>query len=157
VDDFQGALPACIGEEMERYVSHPRDFVGNPVLVVLVIGRFERPIVKQRSADDVFARHKPPVARIEAVVAVIAHHEVLARGNDQIAVDHIFGKLHKPGLGRGIGLIDRWRDGGKLVEEVLMIERGNGLGIGLALGHSVDDRNAVAEMNVISGNAVEPG
>src|SRR5215831_20251 len=41
------------------------------------LGVLERPPPDLDLADDVFLRHWPPVAAVGAVVAVIAHHEVI--------------------------------------------------------------------------------
>ena len=34
---------------------------------------------EERLADDVLVRHEAPVARVLRVVAVVAHHEIVAR------------------------------------------------------------------------------
>src|SRR5204863_8424772 len=44
--------------------------------------RWYRPPAELHFADDVFLRHHAPVPAVGAVVAVIAHHEVIAVGND---------------------------------------------------------------------------
>ena len=51
-----------------------------------MLGSVERPVVEERPADDVFSRNKSPIARIETVVPVVAHHEIFAGGNHQVAI-----------------------------------------------------------------------
>src|SRR5262245_19051942 len=43
--------------------------------------RRHRPPAELHASDDVFLRHHAPVATVGAVVAMIAHHEVVAVGN----------------------------------------------------------------------------
>ena len=48
------------------------------------IADFEWPVDKCSLADDILARHKAPLARIRAIAAIIAHHEVSIGRNDAI-------------------------------------------------------------------------
>ena len=84
---------------MEYDVAHPGNGIADAGLLVLVFGSFEGPIVEQGTANDVFARHKPPIPRIEAVMAIVAHHEVVARRDDQVSVDDVVGLVDGPGFG----------------------------------------------------------
>ena len=43
------------------------------------------PIDEHRPADNQIARHKSPVAAVLAVVAIVAHDEIVARGNCNLA------------------------------------------------------------------------
>src|SRR4051794_22431796 len=112
---LKGAAPAGIAEEMHYDMAEPRHFVGHSGLLVLAVRRLEGPVIEQRPAHDVGARNEAPVAGIEAVVAMIAHHEELAGRDDQLAIDHVVGKIDGPGLG-GAGLGGRG-DGRELIEE----------------------------------------
>src|SRR5215472_8888900 len=97
------AVPAGLAEEMHHHMAKPRDLVGDRGFLILVFGSLERPVVEQRPAYDVLARHKSPVAGIEAVVPVVAHHEKPARRHHEIAVRNVIGKVDRPGFG-GAGL-----------------------------------------------------
>ena len=46
-------------------------------------GVLKRPPAHVHLADDVLLRHRSPVAAVEAVVPVVAHHEVVARLHDR--------------------------------------------------------------------------
>ncbi len=86
---MQGTKPARVGEEVQDYVAHPGDLVRRAGLVFLLVGGFEGPVVEEGPAHDVFAGHESPEAGVGAPVAVVAHHEVLTIGDDEVAVLHV--------------------------------------------------------------------
>src|SRR5580692_11839124 len=100
---MQRPAPARIAEEVQRHVAHPGHGVANAGLFVLILRCFERPVIEQGPADDIRSGYKAPVARVQAVVPVIAHHEEHARRNYEIAILNEAGKLDSPSLGSSIG------------------------------------------------------
>src|SRR2546421_635825 len=48
--------------------------------------RAERPVDKETAADQVLLRHRPPVAAVITVVAVVAHRKIAVGRNDKGAV-----------------------------------------------------------------------
>src|ERR1041385_8721492 len=57
---------------------------------------FHREIDHQGPAHDVGPRYKSPVAAVKTILAIIAHHEVVLRGNHQFAIAHIIRQLVAP-------------------------------------------------------------
>src|SRR6202049_776714 len=55
-----------------------------------------RPVNDQRFADNIFPRHESPIAAVLAVIAVIAQHEIMPLGKNQLAVFHQFPHLQPP-------------------------------------------------------------
>ena len=97
-NNVESAFPARVWEEMHQNVADPREFVTESCLFKLSICGLERPIVEERAAHYVGARHEAPVARVQAVVPVVAHHEIHAGWNHQVAVLDITREVHGPRL-----------------------------------------------------------
>src|ERR1043165_848061 len=74
-DERAGAPPARVAEEVEEETE--RAVRVRRALVV-------RPVDEHRATDDGVARDVAPEATVEAVVAVVAHHEVVAFGDDEL-------------------------------------------------------------------------
>src|SRR5580698_8407229 len=88
-NQVQRPLPPRIAHKVQHYVPHPRQAVANSCLLILVFRCLERPVIKQRPVYDVLSWHKTPVARIQAVVPVVAHHEIVPRRNYQVAIHDV--------------------------------------------------------------------
>ena len=86
MNNVESAFPSRILEEMHQNVAHPCELVTESCLFKLSICGLERPIVEERPANYVGAWHEAPVAGVQAVVPVIAHHEVHAGWNHQVAI-----------------------------------------------------------------------
>jgi hypothetical protein len=150
------ALPAGFVEDMEDDVGHEAQALADALLVYLVGGGLERPVDEEGPAYDVFAWDEAPVAAVEAFGAVVAHGEDLAGRDDEVAVLDMAGELISPAGGDvavGVG-----GDSRKVVavgiEGVLGVVVGRGhAGVRLVLGDSVEVDDAVAEMDVIAGDA----
>src|ERR1700744_2152053 len=99
-NNMESEFPARVREEMQQNVAEPREFVTESCLFKLPICGLERPIVEERPANDVGAWHEAPVARVQAVVPVIAHHEVHVGWNHQVAILDIAGEVRGPRLCR---------------------------------------------------------
>src|SRR5271170_6208900 len=154
-DEMEGALPACLVEDVDEDVGHEADALADALLVDLVGGGFKGPVDEHGTAHDVFARDEAPETTVEAFGAVVAHGEDLAGRNDKVAVDDVVGELVGPACG---DLIVRagW-DGGKVVavgvEGVLGIVVGGGhAGLRLVLRDAVKVDDAVAEVNAVAGD-----
>src|SRR5271170_5982755 len=155
-DEMEGALPACLVEDVDEDVGHEADALADALLVDLVGGGFKGPVDEHGTAHDVLARDEAPETAVEAFGAVVAHGEDLAGWDDQVAVYDVGGKLVGPACGDLI--VGTGGDGGKVVaigvEGVLGIVVGGGhAGVGLVLCDTVDVDDAVAEMNAVAGNA----
>src|SRR5579859_646621 len=87
VHQVKQAVPARQAEEMQSGVNKRGDAVPNRLgLVTGLLGNVKRPEDKQGPADDVLFGNKTPVAAVEAVIAVVAHGEVMVWRNDHIAI-----------------------------------------------------------------------
>src|ERR1700751_5483158 len=67
--------PAGLVEEMKDDVEQPRDAVADALALIFIARSDEGPVNEHGPADDVFVRHKTPIAAVETHVAVIAHGE----------------------------------------------------------------------------------
>src|ERR1043165_9876453 len=74
-DERASAPPTRVAEEVEEEAE--RAFRVRRALVV-------RPVDEHRATDDGVARDVAPEAALLAVVAVVAHHEVVAFGDDEL-------------------------------------------------------------------------
>src|SRR5580658_4524398 len=97
-NNVESPSPARVWEEMHQNVADPRELATDSCLFKFSISGLERPIVEQRTANYVGARHEAPVARVQAVVPVVAHHEIHAGWNHQVAVLDITRETHGPQL-----------------------------------------------------------
>jgi hypothetical protein len=155
-DEVEGALPACLIEEVQEDVAHEAETLADGLFVDLVGGGFEGPVDEHGAAYDVFARDKAPETAVEAFGAVVAHGKDLAWGDDEIFALDVAGQFVGPG--RGDAVVGTGRNGGKViavgVEGVLRISVVYGLaGLRLILRDSVEVDDAVAEMDVVAGDA----
>ena len=77
-----------------------------------------RPVNQQRAADDVVGGNQSPIARIVAVIAVVAQDEVRTLRDDQLAVFHQFLGLDEP---LGCDLVRKESAVGKVVAELVTL------------------------------------
>src|SRR3989338_1289416 len=85
-DEVEGPPPAGVGEEGAGASDQAADAGSR-----LAAGRLhpfgpaslEGPVDQEGAPDDVIARHQAPLAAVEAVVAVVAHDEVLPLGDGE--------------------------------------------------------------------------
>src|SRR6266576_832825 len=155
-DEMEGALPACLVEDVEEDVAHEADAFADGLFVDLVGGGFKGPVDEHGAAYDVFSGDEAPETAVEAFGAVVAHGEDLAGRNDEVAVDDVVGEIVGPACGDLV--VGSGRDGGKIVairvEGVRGVVVGGGhAGLGFVLRDAVEVDDAVAEMEMISGNA----
>src|ERR1700682_1429667 len=86
------------------------------LLGVLRFRDFQRPKYKQRSAYNVGARNKSPKTAIQTAVAVVAHSEIVVRGNYEVTALDILVNLLWPGPIWGVGIDTVWQGyRGKLI------------------------------------------
>ena len=74
---------------------------------VFIAWLLERPIDEHGTTDDVFVRHKSPIAAVEADVAIVAHGKNAVRRNHQLAILEVRGKRVAPGRVQAV-VIGRW-------------------------------------------------
>ena len=137
-------------------MAHEGDAVADGLLVDLVGGGFKGPVDEHGTAYDVFAGNEAPEAAVEGFGAVVAHGEDGAGGYDEVAVDDVAGQLVGPGGGDVVA--GAGGDGGEVVAVglvgVLGVAVVDGLaGVGLVLGYAVEVDDAVAEVDVVAGDA----
>ena len=79
-----------------------------------------RPIDQQGAPNDIFPRHEAPIAAVEALIAIVAQHEIVALRNNQFAVLDQFSHLQPPPpLQPRDGIVSA----GKLVPKYVMRQR----------------------------------
>ena len=118
---------------------------GRVVGFVLLKGEVD----EERFAYYCLARYEAPVAAVFAVVAVVAHDEVVAGRDDEVAVVDKAAHADPPmGVDLGVGALKA----GKVVAEV--IGRSGAVdGVGFGEGVAVDEYLAGAETKAIAGQA----
>lgn len=153
---MEGALPACLVEDVDENVAHEAEAIADALLVDLVGGGLERPVDEEGSAYDVLTWDEAPVAAIETFGAVVAHGEDFAGGNDEVAVLNVAWEFVAP-AGGDVAIVVGG-DGGKVVavgiEGVLGIVVVDGhAGVGLVLRDAVEVDDAVAHVDAVAGDA----
>src|SRR5438128_606096 len=81
-DDSKCPRPPRLGEEIRDQIGDLLDSIYNVGSTVFIGIRFIGPINDESFAHDQLARNKPPIAAIGAVVAVVAHREVMVGRHD---------------------------------------------------------------------------
>jgi hypothetical protein len=158
LDEMQRARPAGLRKEVNEDVTDEGDSLIEGLLVDLVGGGFEGPVDEQGAAYDVLAWDEAPVAAVEGLGTVVAHGEDLAGGNYEVAVYDVFGEFVGPAGGDLTLFHGAWGNIGEVVavglEGVLGVAVVDGLaGLGLVLGNAVEVDDAVAEVDVVAGDA----
>lgn len=109
----------------------------------------QRKVDDEGFADDGFARDEAPVAAVFAVVAVVAEDEVVARRNDELVVLDEGAHADPPvGVDLGVGALEA----GEVVAEAVGWA-GAVDGVGFGEGAAVDVDAALAEAEVVAGEA----
>src|SRR5579862_1021534 len=98
VDHVECTRPARVRKEVQNHVGHPGDAIPQPGLLVLIFGSNERPVVEKRASHDVCPRNESPVARIKAVVTIVAHHEKVPWRHHEISFMNILRHRNRPAL-----------------------------------------------------------
>src|SRR5215469_10048977 len=88
VHPVEHSLPPGFVEKVQGYMSVECQPVAQIGSEILICRGFERPVDEQRSADDVLFRDASEIAAVVAHVAVVAHHEVVAVGDDNVLALH---------------------------------------------------------------------
>src|SRR5208337_163096 len=133
VNGVQHAAPTGARGEMRQGVENGGDALAERGIGVVVAGGVDRPVDEKGAAHDGLAINKAPVAAVGAVVAVIAHGEIFARGNYQFIALDIFAddvdpfRLHRRNkhliAGRREGVDQRVVTRGRIVDHVRLVER----------------------------------
>src|SRR5882757_5120149 len=152
-NDLKGATPA--GEVDERvYLACMlaalvgEGFLGEGGRIVCVV-LLEGEVDEHGFAYNRFPWDETPVAAVFAVVAVVAHDEVVADGDDEFAVVDEGAHADPPaGVDLGVGALEA----GEVVAEV--VGRAGAIdGVGLGEGVAVDEDAAAVEAEVVAGKA----
>src|ERR1700761_8885652 len=107
LNEMEGALPACLVEDVDENVAHEAEAIADALLVDLVGGGLERPVDEEGAAYDVLARDEAPVAAVEAFGAVVAHGEDFAGGDDEVAILDVAGEFGRP-AGSDVAVVVGW-------------------------------------------------
>ena len=99
MNNVESAFPARIWEEIHQNVADPRELVTESCLFKLPVCGLERPIVEKWTAKYISARHEAPVARVQAVVPVVAHHEIHAGWDHEVSVLNVIREVNGPHFG----------------------------------------------------------
>ena len=153
---MEGALPACLVEDVDKDVAHEAQTFADALLVDLVGGGFKGPIDEHGAAYNIFAWNEPPETPIEAFGAVVAHGKDFAGRNDEVAVDDVVGEIVGPACSDLI--VGTGGYCGKViaigVESVLGVAVvGGHSGLRLVLGDAIKIDDAVAKVDTVAWNA----
>ena len=92
----QSAAPASLVEEVNDDMEDKADAIADRGLIDLILRRYEGPVDEERTAHDVLAGDKAPVAAVEADRAVISHGEVVAWGDNEVVTLNMAGQVNSP-------------------------------------------------------------
>src|SRR5215471_19705780 len=84
-DQFERPLPSRLGEEMLRQIDEVVCRKIDQIAGLCVV----RPENHKGFADDVLTRHESPIAAVERIIAIIAHREIVAFRNYNLAIDYV--------------------------------------------------------------------
>src|ERR1700688_4686455 len=143
--------PSSFVKEMNDDVRHKSHPVADAAHLVLVGGRDEGPIDEHRAADHVFARNEAPVAAVVADVAIVAHGKQTVWRNYDVPTLEVGGQFLSP-LFIPYSVHFGGRHGGKIVAVGIVISHFV-LGVRLNQLFAVAIADAVAQVNVVTGNA----
>src|SRR5437879_13184403 len=76
----QSPPPARLVKEMYNHVCQKANAVAKRCFLVLIARCFKRPVDKHRPANDIFLRHKSPVAAVEAYLLFLRNGQGGAGG-----------------------------------------------------------------------------
>jgi hypothetical protein len=156
LDEMEGALPACLVEDVDEDVAHEAEAIADALLVDLVGGGLEGPVDEEGAAYDVLARDEAPVAAVETFGAVVAHGEDFAGRDGEITVLNVAREFVTPAGGDVAVVVGRngWEVVAVRIEGVLGIVVVDGHAcVGLVLCDTVEVDDAVAEVDAVAGNA----
>ncbi len=152
-DDLEDAAPASEVDEGVDFAGVLLALVGKSLLGegggVVAVMLLEREVDEKGFADDGFAWDKAPVPAVFAVVAVVAHDEVVAGGNDEFAVVDQAAHANPPvRVDLRVGALET----GEVVAEVVGWA-GAVDGVGLDEGMAVDEDAAGVQAEAITRQA----
>src|SRR5206468_8776594 len=82
----QCSIPSRDLRNMSHRIEEPVKFITGSCVPNLRLRCPHRPVNHQRTPHNILLRYKSPVAAVIAIVAIVAHHEVVALGHNQLAV-----------------------------------------------------------------------
>src|SRR5690242_7781675 len=93
----ESPVPAGDLQDMAQCIQEPVKFITGSKLRTERIRIANRPIDHQRTADNVLPRHEPPIAAVQAVIAIVSHNEVITLWDDELVVYYQLLHLGPPG------------------------------------------------------------
>src|ERR1700730_5847368 len=96
VDLAQHSMPPRPAGKRDQGLFDPADGAEEATIAVISGRGFDRPIDHRRPAHDCVPHTKTPVAAIPAVISIIAHREILVRGNDELTVLNVGHDVDRP-------------------------------------------------------------
>src|SRR3569833_3039238 len=152
------ALPARVSKEVQRHMRNPGDIVANAGLLKFTFSGLERPVIEERPAHDILARDKAPISRVEAVVAIVAHHKELPGWNDEITIYNVTWKFISPCV-RSAGVrvaVSYRRNGRKFIKERGEVCLCCRLRVRIRMLLAVDVDDSIVKMKMIARNSDLP-
>jgi len=96
MDSMEHAAPAGARGKMGDGVENGEEALAEGGLGIIVAVGVHRPVDEEGAAHDGFAVDKAPVAAVGAVVAVIAHGEILAGRYDELVALNVVSDFAGP-------------------------------------------------------------
>src|SRR5262249_15062269 len=100
-------------QKMNDLIEKKRDALCHCSALVFVVWRYERPIYKQWTTNDVLLWDETPVAAVKTLFAIIAHAEEVAGWHDQIFALDAFVQFQGPVIRHAVN--PGGRQSGKLI------------------------------------------
>src|SRR3984893_1687853 len=91
------AVPPGHLKQMGRRIGEVNEFItGSRRSRHVLIRVSDRPVDEQRTSDDIFLGHEPPVATVQTLVPIIAQNKIISLRNDEFTVLDQFLHLQPP-------------------------------------------------------------
>src|SRR5262249_16486537 len=147
------SVPAGLIKKMNDLIEKKRHALSHCSALVFVVWRYERPIYKQWTTNDVLLWDETPVAAVKTLFAIIAHAEEVAGWHDQIFALDAFVQFQGPVIRHAVN--PGGRQSGKLIAVCVVVTVFPDL-VGLIQLFSVAIHLAVAQVNAVTRDADDP-
>src|ERR1700677_730347 len=96
MDLVHHAMPARSAGKMQKILSHRAQAAKESAIGVILGRGIDGPVNHNRTAHNSASVHKAPIAAVPTTIAIIAHHKIIIRRNDELAALDVTQNLFRP-------------------------------------------------------------
>src|ERR1700683_2452005 len=89
-------MPARSAGEMQKILSHRAQAAKESAIGVILGGGINGPVNHNRTTHNSATVHKAPIAAVPTTIAIIAHHKIIIRGNNELAALDVTQNVFRP-------------------------------------------------------------